>query len=106
MACSVEWIEHGPTMTSTRSSWLWMIEAAVWRAREIVKRDSFEGWISAREVGRLHQYQLGNSCWSSMVVDGRRWSSMLTGFDEGGLCERVVAAHPAVVDVEELLVRG
>lgn len=70
-----------------------MIEAAAWRAREIVKRDSLEGWISARE--RSIRYTGDND-----------WSLIHTVFDESGLCERVVAVNPAVVDVEKLLVCG
>jgi len=70
-----------------------MMEAAAWRAREIVKRDSREGWISARErsVCRVRN--------SSQLV-------ILAIFDEGGLCEGVVATNPAVVDVEKLVVCG
>jgi len=79
-------------MTSMRSSWFWMIEAAQWRAREIVKRDSLEGWISARE--------------RSVHCINNDWSLVRTVLDESGLCEGVIAIHPAVVDVEEFLVRG
>ena len=80
-------------MTSTRSSWFWMIEAAAWRAREIVKRDSLEGWISGEE--------------GLVRCTGNNDESLVcTVFDESGLCERVVAVHPAVVDVEQLLICG
>ena len=80
-------------MTSMRSSRFWMIEAAPWRAREMVRRDSLEGWISARER------------WVDREMNNNR-SPVRTIFDESGLCERVVAVDPAVVDVKKLFVGG
>lgn len=43
---------------------------------------------------------------SADCIGDRRQSVILAVFDESGLCERVVATNPAIVDVEELLLCG
>ncbi len=46
MACSGEWMEHGPTMTRTRSSRPADILAAAKRAEAMVLRERWEETIS------------------------------------------------------------